>query len=68
MADPLLERIRAFLNQTGLAPSRFGRLAANDPRFVRDLERGRSPTGRKAAQIMAFMERHEAERRTGAGR
>jgi hypothetical protein len=55
MESDLLARIRRFLSRTGLTPSRFGRLAANDPRLVRDLENGRSPTGRKDKALRRFM-------------
>lgn len=51
----LLTEIRRFLAAHKLAPSRFGRDAAGDPRFVSDLEKGRSPTERKAKAVRAFM-------------
>ena len=34
----LLEQIEAYLVQSRVAPSRFGRLAAGDPRLVADVE------------------------------
>ncbi|PWC81278.1 hypothetical protein [Azospirillum sp. TSH64] len=62
MTTDLLAEIRSFLTETGLAPSRFGRLAANDPHLVSDLESGRSPTFRKAEAIRRFMSGYQGSR------
>ena len=40
MAD-LLDSVESFLSETGLAASKFGRDAMNDPNFVADLRGGR---------------------------
>jgi hypothetical protein len=37
----LLNDIKQFCETTGLPPTKFGRLAVNDPRLVGDLIRGR---------------------------
>ena len=37
----LLEQIEAYLVRSRVPPSRFGRLAAGDPRLVTDLKSGR---------------------------
>jgi len=37
----LLNDIKRFCATTGLPPTKFGRLAINDPRLVGDLMRGR---------------------------
>ena len=39
----LIRKIEVFLRRTGMPPTRFGRLAARDPRFVFDLRDGREP-------------------------
>ena len=39
----LIRKIEKFLKHTGMAATRFGRLAAQDPRFVLDLRMGRTP-------------------------
>lgn len=39
----LLAKIDRFLRQTGMPPTKFGRLAVRDPRLVGDLRRGREP-------------------------
>lgn len=62
----LLGRIELYLRRSGTAPTRFGRDAARDPRFVFDLRRGREPRPRVAARISAFLD--EAERGTGKSR
>ncbi len=33
--------VERFLRETGLPPTKFGRLAANDPRLVLDMRNGR---------------------------
>jgi len=39
----LLREVEKFLNRSQTAPTRFGRDAVGDPRFVFDLRRGREP-------------------------
>ncbi len=51
----LLTRIRAFLQQHDMTPSVFGKAALNDPGFVFDLERGRSPSLKTVDRVEAFM-------------
>ena len=51
----LICQIEKFLRRTGMPWTRFGRLAASDPRFVGDLRRGRTPRGDTAARIERFM-------------
>ncbi len=38
----MLVEIDRYLRATGMSPSRFGRLAVNDPRLVQDLRKGRT--------------------------
>lgn len=51
----LLLKIESFLEQTGMAWTKFGRLAAHDPRFVADLRNGRSPRFDTAKRVEHFM-------------
>ena len=51
----LLGQIEVFLDQTGMAATKFGRLAAHDPRFVLDLRMGRTPRHHTARRIEHFM-------------
>ncbi len=48
-------KIDRFLRRSGMAPTRFGRLAANDPRLVRDLRHGREPGAAMIARIEKFI-------------
>jgi len=41
----LLARINRYLVESGIPPTRFGRMAVNDPRLVGDLQRGRRVGG-----------------------
>ena len=47
--------IDRYLRRTQMPPTRFGRLAVNDPRLVGDLKRGRIPGPRLVARIQAFI-------------
>lgn len=58
----LIREIEIFLRETGMAWTKFGRLAAHDPRFVQDLRNGRSPRPETASRIEQFM-RNFGERR-----
>lgn len=53
--DPLLGEIEAFLAETGLTPTAFGRDAMRDPNFVFGLRAGRElrrATSRRARRQM----------------
>jgi hypothetical protein len=51
----LLRQIEKFLRETGMPWTKFGRLAAHDPRFVEDLRNGRTPRPETEARIVRFI-------------
>lgn len=51
----LLIEIDRFLQRTGMPPTRFGRLAVNDPRLVGDLRRGREPGVATVRRVRDFI-------------
>jgi hypothetical protein len=51
----LLRKIESFLRQTGMPVTKFGRLAAHDPRFVGDLRNGREPRSALSSRVEHFM-------------
>lgn len=51
----LIRRIEKFLRRTGMPWTRFGRLAAHDPRFVADLRNGRLPRPATERRVDCFM-------------
>ena len=51
----LIRRIEKFLRETGMPWTKFGRLAAHDPRFVEDLRNGRTPRPATEARIAGFI-------------
>lgn len=55
----LLRKIEKFLNQHAMPWTRFGRLAAHDPRFVADLRNGRTPRLLTQKRIETFMASYE---------
>lgn len=57
---PILRRIDKHLRLTGQPPTRFGREALGDPRFVGDLKRGREPGPAVVARVEAFIANREA--------
>lgn len=51
----LLVKIDRYCRQTGVPPSKFGRLAVHDPRLVHDLRMGRQLGPAITARIEAFI-------------
>lgn len=60
MASPLIFRINQFLRTSGLPPTKFGRLAARDPRLVSDLRKGRQPGAALIARVEHFMNKYQS--------
>lgn len=52
----LLIEIDRFLRTNQMPVTKFGRLAARDPRLVGDLRRGRQPGARMTARVQDFMQ------------
>ncbi len=52
----LLDRIEMHLKETHMAPSRFGRRAVGDPRFVLDLRAGRRPRLRTLRKVEGYLQ------------
>ena len=63
--EELFCRIEVFLRRTGMPATRFGRLAAHDPRFVLDLRNGRIPRAHTEERIEHFMNNFSGEVRHG---
>jgi hypothetical protein len=55
----LLPVVERHLRAHALAPSRFGRMVAGDPRFVFDLRRGREPRAATRERVLAHIARVE---------
>ncbi len=51
----LIRKVERFLAATSMPRTRFGRLAAHDPRFVDDLRNGREPRPALASRVEHFM-------------
>ena len=51
----LIRQIETYLRKTGMPWTKFGRLAARDPRFVEDLRNGRCPRPATERRIENFM-------------
>lgn len=52
----LLRSIESFLDTHAMPATKFGRLAAHDPRFVLDLRMGRSPRRETELRTRAWMQ------------
>jgi len=52
----LLREVERFLRQTDIPPTRFGRIAMGDPRFVFDLRNGRDPRPETVERVRAYLE------------
>ena len=57
----LIRHIERFLRETGMPWTKFGRLAAHDPRFVEDLRNGRTPRPATQARIEHFMNTYQEQ-------
>jgi hypothetical protein len=55
----LIRRIEKFLREHDMAATKFGRLAAHDPRFVLDLRNGRIPRSGTEQRVDGFMTQYE---------
>lgn len=55
----LLDRIEMHLEQTHMSPTRFGRRAVGDPRFVLDLRAGRRPRAKTLRKVEVYLGDHE---------
>ena len=53
-------KIEKYLRRTKMPPTKFGRLAANDPRLVFDLRNGRELRPPTAARLEAFLAAQDA--------
>jgi len=51
----LIRTIEKFLREHHMPATKFGRLAANDPRFVLDLRMGREPRRATTSRVEHFM-------------
>ncbi len=58
----LLDRIEKHLKQTHMSPTRFGRRAVGDPRFVLDLRAGRRPRLRTRKKVERYLGDYDAGR------
>lgn len=65
MERNLLHRIEAFLAETRMPPSVFGRAAVRDPRLVSDLRGGREAGDSLIFRLEHFMNKWRADLRAG---
>lgn len=57
----LIRKIEAFMRQTKMPQTKFGRLAAADPRLVDDLRKGRTPRSRLERPVEHFMNKYRED-------
>jgi hypothetical protein len=57
----LLRRIERYIRATDTPPTRLGRLAVGDPRFVFDLRSGREPRPATEQRVQSWLDAREAE-------
>ncbi len=51
----LIRKIEVFMRESGMASTKFGRLAVRDPRFVDDLRNGRQPGSKISKRTEHFI-------------
>lgn len=59
MTSPLLDDVEQFLSTSGIAPTQFGKLSANDPNFVFELRAGRDYRRSTEQKIRDFMANYQ---------
>ena len=52
----LLLQVEKFLRISAIPPTRFGREAMGDPRFVFDLRNGREPRPETVQRVLSFLD------------
>ena len=52
----LLDRVEAHIKRLRMPPSRFGREAVGDPKFVFDLRRGRAVRPKTARRVIDYLD------------
>lgn len=57
----LLQRVEAHMKRLRMPPSRFGREAVGDPKFVFDLRRGRQLRPRTAQRVSDYLDDNAPE-------
>lgn len=57
----LIRSVEKFLRKYDMPATKFGRLAAHDPRFVLDLRMGRIPRAATEARIRRWMDAYTPE-------
>lgn len=65
MTRRLLQRVEAFLVESSMPMTAFGRASVNDPRLVRDMRDGRDIGDDMAKRIDGFMQRWREDREAG---
>jgi predicted transcriptional regulator len=63
-----LMEVEAFLDRTGMAPSRLGSLALGDPSLVAELRGGRDLKASTMDRVRKCMRDHEGEEQPKRGR
>ncbi|MGB3469917.1 MAG: hypothetical protein WBA51_03735 [Erythrobacter sp.] len=51
----LIRKVEKFLREHEMSATKFGRMAAHDPRFVLDLRMGRTPRAATEARTLRWM-------------
>ena len=51
----LIWKVERYLAKSGMPETKFGRLAAGDPRLVSDLRSGREPSAKLTLRVEHFM-------------
>ncbi len=57
----LLHRIERHLKAKRMPPTRFGREAVGDPKFVLQLRDGREPRSKTVARVLRYIEQNQQE-------
>lgn len=56
----LLERVEAFLAETGMLQTKFGAACLNDPALVTDLRAGREMRSRNVKRVLDYIDGYQS--------
>ncbi|MDF8332287.1 hypothetical protein [Novosphingobium cyanobacteriorum] len=57
----LIWKVERYLARSGMPETKFGRLAAGDPRLVSDLRNGREPRAKLTLRVEHFMNTYRSK-------
>lgn len=65
ISEKFLAAVEDHISAAGIDPTNFGRTVMNDPSFVFELRKGRSPSARTMDRVLAWIAENPPQRVAG---